>query len=225
MNNFKLEFLKMPSIRKLILVSAIVTAITFTISCNKDDAPAPDSRLTLPAILENNTILNIPDATGECATGVNPGMIENTIVIDKDGIINDASKVSIELDLSHDFGGDFVVELIAPSGASCALIKRIGSSSDNDCDHGGNKFIVGNKLIFNSTYTNTVVADPVAAGNYAPLTGLSTFPSTVPVISLNSFLTGKDIKGIWKIKVYDYGVLDVGKLNAWKMKFDIGALK
>jgi subtilisin-like proprotein convertase family protein len=214
---------------------AILMLLFLSISCNKDDDSAPtptpvpvDTRLVLPATLENNTVTDVPDATGsgECGNSVTPGTIESKIVIDKDGIISNPTKVSVELDLSHPFGGDLVVQLIAPSGESCALIKRIGTTTTSDTSCGNTTdFVAGNKLTFNATFTNTTFASPIITGNYAPLTGLSTFPSTVPLVSLTSFFTGKNIKGEWKIKMYDFGKADVGKLNSWKLKFEAGALQ
>ncbi|MCU0448197.1 MAG: proprotein convertase P-domain-containing protein [Microscillaceae bacterium] len=186
-----------------------------------------DQRLKLPAVLENNIALNVPDATkisADCGTGVTPGIAENTIVIEREGIVADGSKISIELDISHGFGGDVVAELILPSGASVGLIKRIGAVLDNGCGV-KNAFIVGNKLTFNSTFTNTTISDPIATGNYAPLKGTSNYPSNITIAPLNTFFQGQNIKGTWKMKMYDYGFPDAGKLNAWKIKFEVGALQ
>lgn len=232
--------------RQTTFINFVIKSITNTIailliitifSCSKDNDNMPvepvtisDNKLKLPATLENTTVLNIPDAinnTGYCGNRTTPGFVVSTIVIDKDGVIGAASKVSIELDLSHSNGGDLLVELIAPSDESCALIKRIGAVADFDC--GTNKdFILGNKLIFNSAFAINIFlanATTFPAGNYSPMIGTSTFPVNVPAISLNDFFTGKNIKGTWKIKIYDFGVEDVGKLIAWKIKFEAGALQ
>ena len=169
----------------------------------------------------------IPDATnntGSCGGGVNPGSAENTIEITADGIIADPSKLSIEVDLSHVYGGDVVLELFTPSGESCGLIKRIGAIDNTSC---GSKtdFIAGNKLVFNSSFVN-LLTDPFASGNYAP-TGSTTsdFPTSVTMKPLSTFLLGKNIKGIWKMKMYDFGTDDAGTLNSWKLKFSTGALE
>jgi subtilisin-like proprotein convertase family protein len=214
---------------KFLKIALVVIAASLTLSCSKDDDPAPivDTRLVLPATLENNTLINIPDAStglGDCGTGVTPGNAQSTIEIIGTGIITDPSKVTIELDIEHYYGGDLVIELIAPSGESCGLIKRLGATSDSTCGNSSN-FITGNKLSFNSTFTTTLTANEIVTGNYAPTQGNSNYPTTVPMISLATFLTGKNITGIWKLKMYDYGVGDTGKLNSWKLKFETGALQ
>lgn len=197
-------------------------------SCSKNDDSdsSSDTRLVLPAVLENTTQLIVPDAIrapGNCGSTTTPGNAENTIEITADGIIANAAKVSIEVDIDATFGGEVVLELITPSGQSAGLIKRIGADADVNCGLGA-KFITGNKLTFNSANATLLVA-PYPTGNYAPTSGASTFPAAVAMTPLATFLTGKNIKGTWKMKMYDCGVLDRVKLNSWKLKFDTGALQ
>ena len=197
------------------------------VSCNKDEPIIIDSRLGLPATIENNTIQNIPDATPTGAAGINatPGIIESFIVIDKDGIIADDKKIFVELDLSHSYCGDLVVELVAPSGQSCGLIKRLGAPTDNAAGS-SHDFIGGNKLTFNANNSIPIpVTSAIASGNYAPTSGASTFPTAISMVPLDMFFIGKNIKGTWKLKVYDYGNGDTGSLNAWKLIIEAGALK
>lgn len=215
---------------KNIVKFIIIIFSILIVSCNKDDEPSPkpiDTRLPLPAVLENVNIQAIPDATpaGTAGSNATPGIIESRITIDKDGIIANTSKISIELDLSHDWCGDIVVELFAPSGASCGLIKRLGAPTDTAAGNGYN-FILGNKLVFNSTNSVPIsITSDIASGNYAPTSGSSNFPTSVPMLSLNTFLLNQNIKGLWKIIVYDYGNGDTGSLNSWKLSFDAGALQ
>ena len=211
------------------LKAILVFGLAFTlVHCSKDDSSSPpaDTRLVLPATLENNTQMLVPDATqvtGVCGSATTPGSAENTVEITADGIIADPAKVSIEVDIDATFGGEVVLELITPSGQSAGLIKRIGATSDAGCGFNP-KFITGNKLTFNSANA-TLLAAPYASGNYAPTAGTSTFPSAVAMTPLATFLTDKNIKGIWKMKMYDCGVDDRVKLNSWKLKFDTGALQ
>jgi len=205
----------------------LVFATAFSlINCSSDDGDK--NKLALPATLENNTLLAIPDATGNsCGSATTPGSAGNSIIIDNDGIIKDPSKVSIVLNLEHAYGGDFVVMLTAPSGDSCTLIKRLGSSeADTSCGEDFN-FVSGNLLTFNSG--NEIFIDSeqaaVPAGDYAPSSGLSAFPADAVMTDLETFLQNQDIKGEWKINVRDCGALDTGSLVSWKLVFDTGALK
>ncbi|WP_310554966.1 proprotein convertase P-domain-containing protein [Flavobacterium sp.] len=207
----------------------IIVLLILSLSCNRDDKepqPIADTKLILPAMLENNTQISIPDATVSGTTLI-PGIIASIIEIDKDGIIQDPSKIFLELDLSHSFAGDIVVELIAPSGENCGIIKRIGTTNDTSPGSSIN-LVLGNKLKFNSLFTTFFlpqVSTFIVAGNYAPSRGVSSIPFSVPMTSLNTFFMDKNIKGKWTLKVYDYQNNDIGKLISWKLYFDTGALK
>lgn len=209
------------------LKAILVFGLAFTlVHCSKDDGPSSDDKLSLPAILENNTQLIVPDAlnvTGTCGSATTPGTGESTIEIRANGIIADPAKVSIEVDIEDTWAGEVVLQLFTPSGDSVGLIKRIGSTSDSSCGP-STDFVAGNKLTFNSTNA-TLLVGPFVTGNYAPTAGVSAFPTDVPMIPLTTFLTGKNIKGVWKMKVYDCGVGDRVKLNSWKLKFETGALQ
>lgn len=232
--NYKHNTLIMKTLK---ITAAFLTMVSvIAISCSKDDdAPVvptpviPDTRLVLPATLENSTQLTLPDGVnngGNCGSTVTPGTAENSIEITADGIIADPTKLSIEVDITHPFGGDIVLELFTPSGESVGLIKRIGSSVDTSCGT-NTDFVVGNKITFNAANATQLVggAPSFITGNYAQSSGTSTYPAAVPMTSLATFLTGKNIKGVWKMKIYDCGVGDVGKLNSWKLKFEVGALQ
>lgn len=205
-----------------------VALFTMLFACSKNDAPPAtiDTKLVLPTIFENNIQTAIPDCTSSGAIII-PGQTISTIEITGDGIISDPSKITLELDISHNFAGDIVVELVAPSGENCGIIKRIGTTSDTNT--GSNvDFVLGNKLKFNSLHTTFLlpqVSTAIVAGKYAPSRGLSSIPFSVPMIELNTFFMGKNIKGIWTIKIYDFNQLDIGKLNSWKLYFDTGALQ
>ncbi len=206
------------------LLAIVVMSINF--SCSKDETAVIDTKLVLPAILENNMQTAIPDCTNSGTIKI-PGQNISTVNITGDGIISDPSKITLELDISHSFAGDIVVELVAPSGENCGIIKRIGTTSDTN--NGSNlDFILGNKLKFNSLHTTFLlpqVSTSIVTGKYARSRGLSSIPFSVPMTDLKTFLMGKNIKGIWTIKIYDFNELDTGKLNSWKLYFDAGALQ
>ena len=222
---------------------AIIALATTILSCSKSDdeptqaPPVTNTKLALPAVKENNTELAVPDGVtipggsgSTCGSGVNPGLLSNAIEIDKDGIIGNPSKVTIEIDLTASYVGEVIVEIFTPSGESCALIKRPGTVvggilTNNPCG-AINDCVKGNKLSFNATFTDVALPSAVLqTGNYGQLVGENTFPVTVPVVPLNTFFMNKNIKGTWRLRVYDHNVGDRVTLNAWKIKFDVGALK
>lgn len=237
----KQEMIKTQITKTLKLAFLMLVSIAI-FSCSKDeDEPIPaaivvDNKLKLPATFDNNTLLTVPDAvkvTAECGSGTTPGTAQNTIVIDKEGIIYDEDKITFEIDLEAKYAGEVVVEIISTSttlnGNSISLIKRINATSSINC--GTNlSFIAGNKLSFNNTFTQAMSLNggagaPIAAGNYKCSRGTDNFPSQVSDGNFGNFLRNQTVKGTWTIKVYDCGVGDRVKLNGWKIKFDVGALR
>ena len=226
--------------KTLKIILAILTFISIS-SCSKNDeptiTPVVDTKLALPTILSNDTMFPIPDATGpnnglaSCGIDAQPGSVVSEIVIVKDGIIKDASKVTVEIDLEHLYISEIVIELIAPNGESCGLLKRAYAAGDNSCTNPTKlKYKIGNKLSFNSLFTGDfsllVAPGNVPTGNYKPIgPSLGTYPVAILMTPLNTFFTTKNIKGIWKLKAYDCSKGDIGKLNSWKIKFDTGALE
>lgn len=209
----------MKNVKKLAFIALSIIAL----SCSKKEDDQP---LLLPSAAfekANNTVTAIPD----CGNTNIPGSVEVPITIDKEGIIADGSKIYVELDLSHVYSAHIAVELITPSGDSIGLIKRLTGGYDN--------FLTGNKLVFNSAFT---VAIPITgnqdtnipAGNYRPSfiynpQNEAVLPLTVIEKPMATFFELKSIKGVWKLKVYDCTYNFSGTLNAWKIKFDTGALQ
>jgi len=206
------------------LAKTMIIGLAFSMTaCNSDDSEpvkAPSNQF----VEENNTTLIIPDGN----TVTTPGVAENKISIAAEGTIADASKVSIKLDLQHTWPGDLVVQVFAPSGESCTLIKRIGTTTaGTDRD-----FLSGNIISFNSSAATTIndvvstgTATNIPAGTYLPGAGIRIEPEAIVMTDLATFLNGKSVKGDWKIRIGDYSADDTGKLNNWKLEFETGALR
>lgn len=218
---------------KNLLKMLVIAAVLLTISCSKDDEPKTYGSVNLPllpASFEQNNAVNITDATGGCGSNAVTTPVVSEIMISNNGIIIDPSKVTIDLGLSHTWCGDLVVELIAPSGDSCTLIKRLGSSSNEDSCASGANFISTNILSFNSlnpdpiNVLNYTTDDEVPAGNYMPSSGAGTFLPSVKMTPLKGFLMNKSINGTWKLRVADYGGGDSGSIQNWKIRFEAAAL-
>lgn len=170
----------------------------------------------------------IPDGVGtSCGSGATAGSVTTTINVPITGTITDPTKVTINLDLTHTWLGDVVAQLGTPSGTSCALIKRMGATSDISCGDSSD-FAAGNILSFNAANTTTInVATPgatqsIPGGSYAPTGGTSSYPNTIPLCSLSTFLNGIAVNGNWTMTLYDNGEEDTGALNAWELVFTTG---
>lgn len=176
-----------------------------------------------------NTVTPIPDGAGtSCASGATSiGNVVTTINVPLTPAITDPTKVTINLDLVHTWLGDVVAKLGTPSGASCALIKRMGATSDTSCGDSSD-FASGNILSFNAANTTTInVVTPgstqsIPAGSYAPTAGASTFPTDIPLCNLSTFLNGVVVNGNWTMTLYDNGEEDTGSLNSWQIIFSTG---
>ncbi len=166
------------------------------------------------------TIIDAPTGCGD--TGI-PTLAAGTVNVPLTGTLTNAASLTINLGITHTWMGDLVMELETPAGTKCALIKRIGAATDAACGSGSN-FIGANVLSFNSANTAPVPALPatgIPAGSYAPTgpTAPSTFPATIPLCNLATFLNGVAINGAWKMNTYDHGGGDTGTLDTFSLVF------
>ncbi len=112
--------------------------------------------------------------------------------------------INVKVRLNHTFTGDLVISLIAPDGTTVALSSNRGGggvnygSGANDCS--------GNFTIFDDSATNAI------ASGTAPFAG-----SFRPEVPLSAF-TGKQMNGIWKVRVTDTGTLDVGTVGCAQLE-------
>lgn len=172
----------------------------------------------------------IPDGvtllTG-CGNGTTPGSVATTVNVPLTATITDPTKVTINLNLTHVWLGDVVAQLSTPAGANCALIKRIEAGTDAACGDSSD-FAAGNILSFNAANTTTINAltpgatASIPAGSYAPTGGTSTFPSTIPLCNLTTFLNGVAVNGNWVMTFFDHGNGDTGTVNGWQLIFTTG---
>lgn len=198
-----------------------ILAICFTVICS----------LTQAQTYQNTTATTPVDGItreGSCGGLTQPGVnmskitIPNTIT----GNITDPSKFTVNLGISAAWLGDVAVELITPSGEAITLIRRIGAVNLNSCGD-SSSFIAGNILGFNSANTSPIdaaavgVGLPIPAGNYAPSYSTAKFPNHHPGV-MSTFLTGKQIRGDWRLIIYDYGSGDPTTLNSWQIVLGAG---
>ncbi len=207
----------------IIITLCIFCLATILVSCKKEKDQ--EAKIILPQSFQDTVDLAIPDGVGS-GSGGTPGMVTSTISVPLNAAIKDATKVTIELELEHTWCGDIVAELITPSGVSVgALIKRMGATLNTGAGDGSN-FVAGQFFKFTAGNTTNIDLTPndLVGGNFKPTKGGddSTYPEAIPLADLNN-LNSVAVKGDWKLKLYDHGGGDVGKLLSWKITFTEGA--
>jgi len=204
--------------KKLKLTLAITLLSLFVISCSKDDEPTPTSEPYKSGAVqfENTTVTPIADAT---ASGM-PGLTTSTINVLTTGTVKDYKKITLEMNVSHTWQTDLEFILVAPDNSERTFVYRAGS---------GKNYISTNKLRFNALFTNTLPSVSMnidfPAGDYKETNATSS--SYTPLIGMEpifTFLQDKNVSGVWKLKIKDYGVGDLGTLHSWRLLFAEDAL-
>lgn len=135
----------------------------------------------------NNTVVAIPDNN---PTGASSFITVSNI----DPLtINSNTVVSVQINITHTYDGDLLIQLIAPSGNAINLSNRRGGSGNN----------------FNNTLFIASAATAIASGS-APFAG--SYRPDGPFTSL----TG-NANGTWTLKVTDQAGTDVGTINSWTL--------
>jgi subtilisin-like proprotein convertase family protein len=171
----------------------------------------------------NNTVYIIPEN--------NTGGIRSDIFVPLNTTILDPTKVTIEVDVSHSWGGDLTLALVLPGRngfGAISLIRRIGTTISSGSGTSA-KFVAGNILSFNAAATNQIVPPPVPnstipTGLYRPTAGFSQIPQGYSVANLTTLLTNVQVNGTWSLKGLDSTSGDTGSINNWRIIFDSGAL-
>lgn len=144
--------------------------------------------------------------------------------------IADASKVTVNVDLTHTWCGDITVALVVPGSTGIganALIKRLGSTTATGVGSSTN-FLAGNVLSFNSLATS-LIEPPVGtnlsvpAGTYLPTASATLIPTDYTVANLNTLFNNLAVNGTWSLKLFDNAAGDTGSLNNWQIVFNTGA--
>ncbi|MCG2792094.1 MAG: proprotein convertase P-domain-containing protein [Weeksellaceae bacterium] len=170
-------------------------------------------------------------STGSTAIPDNtPAGVTTTIPVSLVKTINDPSKVTIKMDLTHTWCGDVIVGLVVPGGATTgaiALIKRLGSTTAAGIGSSAN-FGAGVTIGFNSAATSTISVTGIGtnanvpAGTYLPTALAITNPTAYTAANLTTMFTGLAVNGDWSLKLIDAAVGDTGTLNNWQVVFDEG---
>lgn len=132
----------------------------------------------------------IPESGG---TGVNTDTLD--IYLDEN-----ISDINVYAALDHQNSSDLEIELIGPDGSTVQLFNN-------------------NQLL---QYNESVVTifDDGSPTSMANSSFTSFAPKIKPVNNINSVFSGKNTKGLWKLKINDQLGSDTGRLNVWGIQFN-----
>lgn len=145
-----------------------------TFNCQRENASIPSP-------------ISIPDN--------NPAGISSSVVVNQNLIV-EAGKISVRVQITHEFSGDLAITLTSPDGTTVALAGANGCETDD----------------INVTFEN-------GAGRFfcrAETPGY--FGRVVPLGDLSDF-NGENVNGTWTLNVADVGPDDLGTLTAWTLNF------
>lgn len=127
--------------------------------------------------------------------------VDIPITVTDTGAVGD---VNVSVRLNHTFTGDVVLRLVAPDGTIVSLANNRGGSADNygtganDCS--------GTPTVFDDSGGVAISAGA------APFTG--SFRPETPLAALN----GKEMNGVWKLRVSDTANVDTGTIGCVKLE-------
>ncbi|MCP8309759.1 MAG: proprotein convertase P-domain-containing protein [archaeon] len=158
--------------------------------------------LTLTSMLILSTVMIVPE--GKCqvtkvyvSTDVPKDIndretIESMIIIPDKGTIED---INVKLTIHHTYDADLDVILISPNGTEIELFDDVGK--------GDNDFI--DTILDDEADMNITNGSAPFTGRYRPEESLSVFDE-------------EEMKGTWKLRIYDDLPNDVGTLDSWSIE-------
>jgi subtilisin-like proprotein convertase family protein len=176
----------------LLTIAGLIAAILLA-----SRAPAgtlPGDRL----ILSNPNALTIPDEP-------DGGGVLSKITVRASGRIRD---LDVAVRIAHNSDEDLNIYLVSPRGRFVELSTDNGGNGD---DYGaGNNSCAGQRTIF-SDEGGTRIQDgaPPFLGAFIPQTPLSR-------------LDGKQVRGVWRLQIFDDNAGDTGVLGCWQLRVKLG---
>lgn len=147
--------------------------------------------VTCTQFTSGNLGIAIPDGIGANEQGA---AISNGIVVS--GLTGNVlgSEIKVNVDITHTYIQDMVVQLTAPDGSTFNTLWARDCDGENDFD-----------VVFSDDGADIVCAQPTV-GNYKPFSPFTTFD-------------GQSINGTWTIAMADFYNGDFGTLNDWYIEF------
>ncbi len=154
-------------------------------SCGNGDYSSAFSFTTANIICSTVASTNVPVPIPDLGT------IISTITIPTGGTISDLNVKN--LDVTHTWIDDLIIELTSPGGITVRLMNRPCAGEDN--------------ILINfddQAATATFPCPPTNNGTYIPFAALSAF-------------IGQEVSGTWTLRISDNAAQDIGTLNHWSL--------
>ncbi len=151
----------------------------------------------------------IPDCGGPTS-----GFLADTLMVDFAGSCAIVEHLKIDLELTHSWIGDVVVEVESPSGTVVTLLSRIGLEEVDPACAGGECCGLGVanlKVELDDDNVMSIEDAASSSGQYHPDAGATGNSGTVTAF------TGEIECGTWTLRVYDGALFDTGMLNGWTL--------
>lgn len=145
----------------------------------------------------------IPDATGGsslCAADNVRGSVSNNVNVTLDGVV---TNITVNLNISHTYVGDLIVDLTSPSGTTVRIVDKIGVSGGSTCGCSADD-IVSNLSDSGGASIEASCGSQASGGTFLPANPLSAF-------------IGESATGTWTLTVMDDDELSTGTLNSWSL--------
>lgn len=171
-------------------------AIVALVSSTMAVTALPTAAMAATASYTNTTPVAIPDAEGgDCSVNISDGVATSTITV-PDAV--PVSNLRVNLNISHTWQSDIIVDLTSPAGTTIRLIDRVLSTTP--CGSGEDHILA----TLSDAAAVSIENYAAAGGTYSPMQAFSTF-------------AGEGAGGDWVLTVRDVSTVDSGTLNSWSL--------
>ena len=158
---------------------------------------------------------SIPDGTGGC-NGTSGAPLESIITIaDGSGTV---TNVSIEVDMTHTWVGDLVIDLTSSDLTTLRVLETVGNAAAPGGGGCGCSSDILSPVSFFDGSANDAATVEATCGTVWPIT------EGDPVDPFSAF-NGESVNGDWTLSIRDYSGADVGTLFSWTITIDYGSPK
>lgn len=177
-------------------------------------------------VMAQSTTTNVTFTVNQAIPDGNPSGLANTQTLNFGSIPNFSSilDLSVTLNISGGFNGDYYAYLVNNTGGFAVLLNRVGKTASNPVGYSDSGFsITLSDANPNNVHTYETVSNPnggMLTGTWAP-DGRNVDPSTVldtsPISATLSSFIGTNPNGQWTLFLADLDYGEQGTLQNWTL--------